>query len=193
MTAACRSTVLLALLGAVLAGCGVRTEDVPREVDPPDGVSHAWATEAQPGPLPDAGAIPERLYFVRGGEIVPVTRYVQAEPSVEELVDDLLGGLTDAERRDGLTSALVGNEFVGGVQRTGGLAKVELTAALDETGRTDQILAFAQIVCTLTTKPGITAVAFTRGGQVVGVPRADGSLSEAPASYADYASLLAGN
>jgi spore germination protein GerM len=180
------------LFAAAVTGCGVQAENAPREANPPNGVSHAWATETPLDPGPGAGTVPERLYFVRDGELVAVTRNVDAQPGVDELVDDLLAGPIDAEERDGLTSSLLGNDIVVGVHLSDGRATVELTAALDETGRTDQILAFAQIVCTLTAKPGITAVSFTRGGQPVGVPRADGSLSEAPATQADYASLLAG-
>jgi spore germination protein GerM len=128
--------------------------------------------------------------MVRDGELVAVTRHVDAQPSVDDLVDALLAGPTDAEQRDGLTSALLGNDIVVGVQFSGGRATVELTDTLDETGRSDQILAFAQIVCTLAAKPGVTAVSFTRAGQPVGVPRADGSLSESPVTAADYASLV---
>ncbi|MGN9913424.1 GerMN domain-containing protein [Phytohabitans sp. LJ34] len=182
---------LSVLLAAAVTGCGAQAEDLPREVNPPNGVSHAWATETPPDPGPGAGVVAERLYFVRDGELVAVTRNVDAQPSVDELVDDLLAGPTDVEQREGLTSSLLGNDIVVGVQLSDGRATVELTAALDESGRTDQILAFAQIVCTLTAQPGITAVRFTRGGQPVGVPHADGSLSEAPATAADYASLLA--
>lgn len=187
----CAVTLSL-LLAAAVTGCGVQAENGPREVNPPNGLSHAWASETPPEPGPGAGAVQQRLYFVRDGELVAVTRNVDAQPGVDELVDDLLAGPTDAEQRDGLTSSLLGNDIVVGVQLSDGRATVELTAALDESGRTDQILAFAQIVCTLTAKDGITAVSFTRGGQIVGVPRADGSLSEAPATATDYATLLAG-
>ncbi|MDQ7907611.1 GerMN domain-containing protein [Phytohabitans sp. ZYX-F-186] len=183
---------LTLLLVAAATGCGVQAENIPREANPPNGISHAWATQTPPDPGPGAGPIQERLYFVQDGELVAVTRNLDAQPSVDELVDDLLAGPTDAEQRDGLTSALLGNDIVVGVQLDDGRATVELTAGLDESGRTDQILAFAQIVCTLTAKDAITAVSFTRDGQVVGVPRADGSLADAPATAADYASLLAG-
>jgi spore germination protein GerM len=178
------------LLVAAVTGCGVETEDTARSVNPPSGVSHAWETAIPPDQ--DTGTIPETLYLIRGGELVQVTRYVPTQPSVDELVDDLLAGPTDVEQRGGLTSALLGNDIVVGVQLTEGQASVEFTEVLDDSGRTDQILAFAQIVCTLTARPDITAVAFTRAGRPMGIPRADGSLSEAPATATDYASLLAG-
>ncbi|MFC0531783.1 GerMN domain-containing protein [Phytohabitans kaempferiae] len=192
MTAPRRAAALALLLTVAVAGCGVHAEESAREVSPPGGVSQAWTTETPPDPEPGTGAVPERLYLVRDGELVAVTRNVETQPSVDNLVEDLLAGPTDAEQREGLTSALLGNDIIVGVQLAGGRATVELTDAIDEAGRTDQILAFAQIVCTLTARPGITAVSFTRGGQPVGVPRADGSLSETPATAADYLSLVAG-
>jgi len=114
---------------------------------------------------------------------------VAAEPTVQQLVGDLLAGPTPDERSDGVTSALRPTD-VAGVQVSDGRATVELTEMLDGSGRTDQMLAFAQLVCTLTAKHGITSVAFTHAGQPIGVPRADGSLSHAPATAADYAGLL---
>jgi spore germination protein GerM len=185
------ATLALALAAAVaVAGCGVETEENARKVDPPSGVAHAWATPNRAG-QETTGAIPERLYLVRDGRLVAVTRHVPADPTVDELVGDLLAGPTGEERSDGVTSALLGGD-VAGVRVSGGRATVELTEMLDDSGRTDQILAFAQVVCTLTAKPDITSVAFTHAGQPVGVPRADGSLSQAPATAADYASLVTG-
>ena len=174
-------------LAVALAGCGVETEEHARRVNPPSGVAHAWATPTPPDS--GTGAVPERLYLVRDGELVATTRHVAAEPTADELVDDLLAGPTPGERADGLTSALRATD-VAGVQVSGGRATVELTEVLDSGGRTDQVLAFAQIVCTLTARPGVTSVAFTHDGREVGVPRADGSLSHAPATAADYATLI---
>lgn len=187
-----RRLVAVALAGAscgvlAVAGCGVETEEHARRVNPPSGVAHAWATTTPPEN--GTGSVPERVFLVRGGGLVAVTRHLPAEPTVNELVDDLLAGPTPAERGAGMTTALRAAD-VAGVQVSGGRATVELTGVLDGGGRTDQVLAFAQIVCTLTAKAGITSVAFTHDRQAVGVPRADGSLSHAPASAADYATLL---
>ena len=52
-------------------------------------------------------------------------------------------------------------------------------------------LAFGQIVCTLTTRPGILWATFTRGGQRVEVPRGDGSLTADPLNAASYSRLMA--
>jgi spore germination protein GerM len=174
-------------LALAITGCGVETEERARRVNPPSGVAHAWATPTPPDAA--TGSVPERLYLVRGGGLVAVTRHVAAEPTAERLVGDLLAGPTPDERGDGVTSALRPTD-VSGVQVSGGRATVELAEMLDGSGRTDQVLAYAQLVCTLTALPGVTSVAFTHAGQPMGVPRADGSLSQAPATAADYAGLL---
>jgi spore germination protein GerM len=114
---------------------------------------------------------------------------VSIGPTVAELVDDLLAGPTPEERDEGITTALRATD-VAGVQVNEGRATVELTGMLDGGARTDQVLAFAQIVCTLTASPAIASVSFTHDRRAVGVPRADGSLSHAPATAADYAALL---
>jgi hypothetical protein len=184
----CAGPLLLAAAAAVTA-CGVSPEDTARPVEPPAGVQQSWAEQSPPAS--DSGTVPVRLYLVRDDELVPTTRYVPTEPGVDELVDDLLAGPTDSEQRTGLTSALLGGDIIVDVRPADRIAVVELAAGLYETNRTDQVLAFAQIVCTLTANSRITGVSFTRGGQVVGVPRADGSLAEGPLAAADYAALLA--
>lgn len=178
------------LLAVVVAGCGVTPEDAAREVEPPGGTQPAWPS--QTAPPDDTGTVPERLYLIRDGEIVPVIRHVSAEPSPDELMSDLLAGPTDTEQQAGLTSALLGDDIITGVQvGAGNHAVVELAAGLDETSRNDQVLAFAQIVCTLTAQPAIAGVSFTSNGQAVAVPVADGSLSAGPLTPADYTALLA--
>jgi hypothetical protein len=178
-----------ALLAAVvLAGCGVTPEDSAREVEPPGGTRPAWPSQTPPPD--DTGAVPERLYLILGDEIVPTIRHVSAEPSPEDLMADLLAGPTEAERRAGLTSALLGDDIITGVRVADNNAVVELAAGPDDTSRNDQVLAFAQIVCTLTAHPLITGVSFTSNGQAVAVPLADGSLSTGPLTTTDYAALL---
>lgn len=183
-----RRATLLVLITVVLAGCGVTPEDSARQVEPPGGTQPDWAS--QPSPPDATGAVPERLYLIRGDEIVPALRHVSSEPSPEDLMDDLLAGPTDSERRAGLTSALLGDEIITGVHKIDNNAVVELAAELDDTSRNDQVLAFAQIVCTLDAHPLITGVSFTSDGQPVGVPIADGSLATGPLTAAHYTALL---
>jgi hypothetical protein len=52
-----------------------------------------------------------------------------------------------------------------------------------------QLVAIAQIVCTLTSQPGIGQVAFTLDGEPVDVPKGDGSTTSAPVAADDYQHL----
>jgi hypothetical protein len=177
------------LVAAILAGCGVTPEGSARQVEPPGGTPPAWPSQTPP--TDDTGAVPERLYLIRGDEIVPTVRHVSTEPTPDDLLDDLLAGPTDTERQAGLTSALLGDEIITGVRLVDDNAVVELAAGLDDTSRNDQVLAFGQIVCTLTAHPLVTGVSFTSNGQAVAVPLADGSLSTGLLTTADYTALLA--
>jgi spore germination protein GerM len=139
-----------------------------------------------------SGAVSEVLYFIKDGRLAAVSRSLPQTPAAGQQLRDLLAGPTDAEQPQGLTSALAGTELGLTVAIVNGRATVELATALEGTGRTDDILAFAQIVCTLTSRSDVTTVTFTRAGQHVEVPRADSSLTREPLTSADYASLIIG-
>ncbi|MDH6463718.1 hypothetical protein M2302_003915 [Micromonospora sp. A200] len=76
------------------------------------------------------------------------------------------------------------------VMLAGSQAQVAVNEAADDAGRSDEVLAYGQIVCTLTSRHEVTTVAFLRDGAPLGVPRADGSLAVQPLTRADYAPLI---
>ena len=172
-----------------LSACGVGVEDDPREVQPPI----EFQTAAPTASSPPAGntRITQRLYFLRDGNLVPVTRRVTSAPTVASLLAELVAGPTQAESNAGLTSALLGNGVVASVTTRGSLIDVELVAGTADTGRTDEIPALGQIVCTLTGSPGVTGVRFTSDGQAISVPRDDASLTQGPLVCEDYEALIA--
>jgi hypothetical protein len=67
---------------------------------------------------------------------------------------------------------------------------VEVGGAFEDRTATDQALAVAQLVATLTTVPGVADVSLRRNGEVVDVPLPDGSLVRRPLVRADYVSLI---
>jgi len=74
-----------------------------------------------------------------------------------------------------------------------GLATVDTDESLlSEISPIDQPLAIAQIVLTLTSRPGIGQVNFLVNGEPQAVPRGGGELAPAdqPVAYDDYATLL---
>jgi hypothetical protein len=176
----------LVMLTAVV-GCGVPVDAEPRAVDPPNGAYPGLSSAAPNRP----GAVSERLCLVRNELLSAVTRSVQQAASLDTHLQLLLDGPTEAERDAGFTSALTGTTPVQTVSQARGIVTVNIGDRPEDTGRSDEVLGFGQIVCTLTTRPDVAAVAFAQDGRPLGVPRADGSLSPGPLTAADYADLLA--
>jgi hypothetical protein len=177
----------LVALVLLLTGCGVPAEDAPRAVRPPFG---PLPTPVTASPTAPAGRVGETLCFVRQDRLVPVTRLVKVVPTVEAQLRGLATGPTEAERDAGLTNALPGAVTVLAATVAGARVDVEVGETGDETGRSDELLAFGQIVCTLTARTDVSSVSFLRRGQPLGVPRADGSLSREPLTAADYTGLV---
>lgn len=180
-----RSAAAAPLLIAALVGCGVTPDDGPRTIDPPGNPFRAHNS-----PTPATGAFPHTLYLVKDNKLVPVTRHVDTAPTPDSLVAALLAGPTTSERDQGITSALPGSAIVLAVRVNGSTATVELAVPVDRVPRTDEVLAYAQLVCTLTNHRGIAGVTFTRDGKPIGIPRADGSLSQGALTTADYTALI---
>lgn len=173
-------------VAATLGGCGVPSDSSARQAPIP------LPGQVRPSPTgaPTTGAVAERLFLTRDSRLVRVTRAAASEPTVQRLLQDLLAGPTAAERADGLSSALLGTDISGEVHLDNGLVTIELQAELDRNGRTDEVLALAQLVCTMSSHPAVRGVSFVRDGHPVSVPRADGSLSAGPLTGADYAALM---
>ncbi|WP_246157551.1 GerMN domain-containing protein [Catellatospora sichuanensis] len=179
--------LLLPLVALLVAGCGVPVEDTPRviEVGTPSRMATGAPSAAASGPAA------ESLYLIRDGSLVAVQRRLPTEPDPQHLLGDLLAGPTEAEQDRGLGTALGGRGVVASVQLLDGIAHVELPAGIEGTGRNDDVLAFGQIVCTLTSRADVMGVVFTRQGVRIGVPLPDASLSQEPLRAADYATLIA--
>jgi hypothetical protein len=175
------------LLVALLAACGVPTDQRPRAVQPPPGPFPAPVTTSS---TPAAGRVSETLCFVRDHRLVAVVRQVNAAPTVDAHLQHLLAGPTQAERDTGLGSALPGAITAATARLSGTVAQVDVREAGDEIGRSDEVLAFGQMVCTLTRRRDVSAVSFARDGRPLEVPRADGSLSQQPLTATDYTALL---
>ncbi|WP_125802630.1 GerMN domain-containing protein [Actinoplanes sp. ATCC 53533] len=178
---------LPALLTACLltGACGVPVDGSPRDLDRPRPA--AGSSTPAPGGL---GSALERLYLVRDGSLVRAVRRVPVPPTPQRMLADLLAGPTRAEQQDGLSSALSTMRIDGMtvIQRR---ATVTISEPPDQAARSDEILAYGQIVCTLTSQGAeVGTVSFTSAGRPLGVPRGDGSLSTQPLTIADYAGLL---
>jgi hypothetical protein len=177
-----------AIMLATLAACGISAQDQPREVQPPPGPYGALASNRPPSAEP--GTVREVLYFTKDGALVAVNRRVRGEPTPTDLMRALLAGPTEEERDQGIGSALSGIDIASDIRVVNGLATVDLTATPEGTARSDEILAYAQVVCTLDARPAVTGVIFTRHGQPIGVPRDNAALVDGLLTTADYAALI---
>ncbi|SCF08621.1 Sporulation and spore germination [Micromonospora haikouensis] len=185
---AARALLSALVVACTVAACGVPAEDTPRAVEAPPGPFPSPATVDGPATV---GPVTVTLCFVRDDRLVPVDRRVGRPLDAEDQLRDLLAGPSAVERDSGLTSALPGAIGAGVVGVADGQARVRVDGTGDDTGRSDEVLAFGQIVCTLAARDDVDAVAFLRDGRPLGVPRADGSLSAQPLTPADYAALTA--
>ena len=207
------------LLAVVAGACGVPgSSDFQQINPPPELATTTTSTTTSPATRPPASStvapsttaatttstteapttstnpvFSASLYFVTGnGELTPIIRQL-ASSAAQQVLTELADGVPVGEEYGGLTTAIpAGTSLV--VTTASGLATVELPPTfLTATPPQNQTTAVAQIVLTLTARPGIGQVRFTSGDEPQEVSRADGSLTNPNDVVAceDYAILLA--
>ncbi|WP_045740954.1 GerMN domain-containing protein [Actinoplanes rectilineatus] len=169
----------------VIGGCGVPVDAEPRNADGPGGL-----IPSQPPMIPDQGLVTLRLCFVRDAHLARIPRRVPELVGAQEQLRVLLEGPSATEVADGLSSALTGTTSTIELTLDGGRATVEVGDRSPHGVRTDEILAFGQIVCTLSSRPEVGTIMFTSGGKPLEVPTQDGSLAGGALTVADYDSLI---
>lgn len=162
-----------------LVGCGIEPESEARTLDPesvPFGLLEPEETPPSPPVGERAGAATVEVYFVSDGELTAVARRVPDADELGVLVDLLVEGPAAGESTAGLRTSLSSGQ-IEAVGTSRGTAAVDLTEAFSELSQEDQAAAIAQLVFTLTARPGIGRVGFTLEGEPIEVPRGDGSLT----------------
>jgi Sporulation and spore germination len=199
----------LASGGVTLAACGTSSEDSPRLVaedelqfDLGETVTTAGTTSTSSSPttrpvgtLPAPATQPVTIYLVNEDDLlVPIQRELRAPPDLTTVLGALLSGPNPLEEAVGLRSTLPPGA-VARVNVARGVAEVALAPDLfDEILTRDQVLAFAQLVLTLTAQPGIGQVMFTSAGEDISGQKGDGSLARpgTPLTREDYVELIEG-
>lgn len=129
------------------------------------------------------------VYWVDRTGIAPIRR-LTTEASVGSAIEALRAGPQPSDTDRGLRSAVPTTDMIVGAGLVDGTATVELASSFLTLPGTEQVLAIAQIVFTVTSVPGVVRVDFTLDGQPLAVPRADGQPASGAVSRQDYASLL---
>lgn len=198
---------LLALLATALVGCAVEG----------DGQFSPIARSEIPFGLPDAATttapttttttmvssedednmVMEEvvdLYYLLGAGLFRVQTSVVSPATPDQVLTLLSTNSLSGPSYVGLRSALP-SEFVASISVSRGVAEVDAGGSfLRAIAPSDQRLAIAQIVATLTSRPGIGQVVFAVDGVAVAVPRGRGDVVPAgtPVTFDDYAMLIIG-
>jgi spore germination protein GerM len=170
------------------AACSVPAQRRAHEQDD-DAVPFGLLDPDVPPLLPPVTAVltePVALCFVQEGELVVVDSALDPPVDLPEVVD----ALAEPPDQGSMRTAVSDPPVVGDAALVGGVARVDLLPAITTLGGDEQLLAVAQLVCTLTARPGVGPVSFTLEGAPIDVPTGDGSLTSGPVSRDDYADLL---
>ena len=168
--------VLLCL--TLVTGCGMRAQREPVTIDLPVPT----APTARPAP---GGPRSVTVYLLRDDRLEAVRRSA-ADRSVATAVQLLTAGPTSREGSAGLRTAVpVESVTVAGTDPATGTVVVEVTADFVATTGTNQLLAVAQVVWTVTESPDVRRVRMTSDGSPIDVPTDEG-LTQDPVGRDDY-------
>lgn len=190
-------TLVILVIGAGLAlsACGIPTSSSPTAIAKSavpyhllDPVTPTSVAPTAPPPV----AVPEAIFLVAPTQTVTpvtrdiVTRDIQSPPTLSQILGTLLEGPTAAESRFGLQSFLTGGKTTVRATVVGSIATVDFTSNPVQVVGTDQTLAVAQVVYTVTQQPGITGVLFQIADQPIEVPTASGVQVPGPVTRNSY-------
>ncbi|MFF2653250.1 hypothetical protein [Streptomyces sp. NPDC058045] len=156
------------LLPALLAGCGIRSTEVPTDFGP--APSRASCALSGPQVQPRSGGVPERLFLVCTSQLVTVDRTVPltgpdsdaALPVARALLAELAARPPVQERRAGYTTDVPDGISVTGPRGGDPAEALRLATPPEDLGS----YALAQLVCTLAG----SAASDGKGGVVLGGP-----------------------
>lgn len=202
-------------IALAVAGCGVSSESGDRPLaqneiayTPQPEPTTTTTTEAPPVTTIDAPAtsttvastavttttlfvaFPLDVYWIEGSMVRPIRR-TDVEATLESAIEALRAGPRFTDTADGLRSAIPASDMIEFATVQSGTATITLAPSFLTLPGTEQTLAIAQIVYTVTNLPGTGLVEFRLGDRTLSVPTADGQPSRGALSRDDYVSLLA--
>jgi hypothetical protein len=185
-----RRTVAAAVIALlVLAACGVPSQDTATKVDAkqvPFGLLDKNRGAAVGDRSGDRDVV---IFLTREGRLVRAVRKVPPPVTFDALLELLKQGPTSTELDQGTRSAVPDDDTFESVELAGGTAIVNLGKPFTAPSSAEQVLALAQIVWTLTARPGVGQVQFTLGDAGIEIPVANGTVTTDPVSRDDYLPL----
>jgi spore germination protein GerM len=172
----------------VLVGCGVPLQDEPAPIEP-QSIPSRLQSPRTPTATPSAEMTTVQVNFVRKNRLVSLEREVSGTDVLAEVIQALKAGPTEAEQRDGITSALPPGITLTVAATQGTSVGLELSGETNGRSATENVLAVGQIVLSVTALQSVDEVTFWRDGSPVEALLADGALTTKPLTAADYEAL----
>ena len=174
----------------VLVGCGVPLQDEPAPIEP-QAIPSRLQSPGVPTATLSAARTTVQVNFVRKDRLVSLAREVPGSDVLDGVIQALTAGPTASEQADGITSALPPGIALTVVVVQGTTVGLELSGETDGRSPTENVLAVGQIVLSVTALETVDEVTFWRDGSPVEALLADGALTTAPLTAADYEALRA--
>lgn len=162
---AVRKAVVLLVLALLAVGCGLSADESPRTInsqDLPAELRLGQLPTPTPRPASESGPGTQQIHMVQNGRLVTVQRQIVDTP--EQLMEILLLDTFPEERAEGIRSALDFQTRVQDIEfaELSRVVVVDLAPGSLNPSNSEQRVAFAQIVYTLTSLDGIDGVRFVQ-------------------------------
>lgn len=170
------------------AACGVPASEQPRRIDPSD-VPYSLLATTPATPITALSGPTTNVYLVEGDRLVLRRRHITGLNIPAEALRSLLVGPTPSESRHGLSSDIPAQTRLYSLDLKGSVAMVDLSPTFGTARGSQQVLAVAQIVFTVTASRYIDAVRFAVAGRPIDVPNGSGSLTGGVKTRGDFQQL----
>jgi hypothetical protein len=175
-----RRAVRLVLGVAIVAGCGIQTDDQPRAIPGAEPVAGAAAG----GGAASGGTL--RIYLVAPGEQRLLRSVPRSATTAQNLIEILLDGPNEEELQAGWISQIPADTQLLNLNTRGTTLFLDLTADLTALPATVQPQALAQIVYTAAELEGVTGVQITIDGEAQPLPKGNGDATTGLLRPYDY-------
>jgi hypothetical protein len=189
--------LLVALAALPLVACGVPLDETTRTVpmeEVPYGLLNPPPPPESPPEVEGPGTTSLLLYLLDDEEqLVPTPLTVEAtglRSVVRQLLEQLADGPTEAQRDQGLASALGADVELSLDGIDGSTARVEVSPPTREPAADRLPLAVGQVVLTLTSVEGVECVLLVQDGEPTEMALPGGARTSSPAGAVDYRSLV---